>query len=79
MAHKPPLRPAAQWESVPQRLPRVMERTGLSSSEIYRRIAAGTFPAPVKIGSRCSAWNSVEVDTWIAERIAAGDAKGRAA
>ncbi|MFC3815017.1 helix-turn-helix transcriptional regulator [Lysobacter sp. GCM10012299] len=56
-----------------------MERTGLSSSEIYRRIAAGTFPAPVKIGARCSAWQAAEVDAWIADRIAALDAKGRAA
>lgn len=58
-----------------ERLPRVKSRTGLGRSEIYRRIAAGTFPAPIKLGERASAWISVEIDSWITERIAARDAK----
>src|SRR3546814_10194196 len=43
-----------------QRLPQVTARTGLSKSEIYRRIAARppTFPAPIKLGERASAWHS---------------------
>jgi prophage regulatory protein len=57
------------------RLPQVKLRTGLSRSELYRRIAAGTFPAPIKIGERASAWSSAEVERWIAERIAERDAK----
>lgn len=59
------------------RLPEVKARTGLSGSETYRRIAAGTFPAPVKLGERASAWVSADIDRWIADRIAARD--GRAA
>jgi prophage regulatory protein len=65
-----------------ERLPRVKARTGLSRSEIYRRISANppTFPAPVKLGEgRASAWVSSEVDVFIEARIAARDAKGRAA
>ncbi len=61
-----------------ERLPRVKARTGLSRSEIYRRIAAGTFPASVKLGERASAWHAAEVDRWIADRIAARDAKAAA-
>jgi prophage regulatory protein len=63
-----------------ERLPSVKARTGLSRSEIYRRIAAHppTFPAPVKLGKRSSAWNAAEVDRWIAGRIAARDAKAAA-
>ena len=62
------------------RLPEVKRRAGLSRSEIYRRIAADppTFPAPVKLGERASAWNSAEIDRWIADRIALRD-QGRAA
>ena len=58
-----------------QRLPQVRARTGLSKSEIYRRIAAypPTFPAPIKLGERASAWSSTEIDKWIADRIAARD------
>lgn len=61
-----------------ERLPRVKARTGLSRSEIYRRITAGDFPAPVKLGERCSAWDSREIDGWVLARIAARDAKAAA-
>lgn len=56
-----------------ERLPKVQDRTALSRSEIYRRIALGEFPLPVKLGPRASAWNSAEIDAWIANRIAARD------
>lgn len=56
-----------------ERLPTVKARTGLSRSEIYRRIALGDFPRPVKIGERATAFNSAEIDAWIAGRIAARD------
>lgn len=58
-----------------ERLPQVRARTGLSRSEIYRRIAAGDFPKPVKLGDRASAWAEHEVTAWIASRIAARDAR----
>ncbi|MFZ5635570.1 MAG: helix-turn-helix transcriptional regulator [Pseudomonadota bacterium] len=61
-----------------ERLPQIKARTGLSRSEIYRRIALGEFPAPIKLGLRASAWSKQEVDAWIGERIAERDAKGAA-
>ncbi len=60
------------------RLPEVRRRTGRSRSEIYRGVAAGTFPKPVKLSERSSAWPEHEVAAWIAERIAARDGKGAA-
>jgi len=60
------------------RLREVTRRTALSRSAVYRAIAAGTFPAPVKLGERASAWNAAEVDRWITDRIAARDAKAAA-
>ena len=62
-----------------ERLPQVMARTGRCRSDIYRGIAAGDFPAPIKLGERASAWSAAEVDSWIASRIAARDAKAAAA
>lgn len=56
-----------------ERLPAVKARTGMSRSEIYRRITLGDFPRPIKLGARASAWNSAEIDAWIANRIAARD------
>lgn len=52
------------------RLPEVRLRVGLSRTEIYRKIANGKFPAPVKLGERASAWSAAEVDGWIHERLA---------
>ncbi len=52
------------------RLPEVMERTGLSRSTIYVRVAAGRFPRPVALGGRAVGWIEAEVDEWVAERIA---------
>jgi prophage regulatory protein len=60
------------------RLPEVKQRVALSRSEIYRRIASGDFPAQLKLGERASAWSATEVDSWIAARIAARDAKAAA-
>lgn len=56
-----------------ERLPQVKDRTKLGRSEIYRRIAAGSFPSPIKLGVRASAWISTEIDDWIAKRIAERD------
>lgn len=44
--------------------------TGLSCSEIYRRIAAGTFPAQVTLGPKSVAWIEAEVIAWCEQRIA---------
>jgi prophage regulatory protein len=56
------------------RLPAVLSRIGLSRSEVYRRIATGTFPRPIKLGGRAVVWNSVEIDQWLSDRIAERDA-----
>lgn len=59
-----------------ERLPTVMYRTGLSSSEIYRRISMNRFPQPVKLGPRSSAWSAAEIDDWINARLAARRQRG---
>ena len=52
------------------RLPEVMERTGLSRSTIYVRLAEGCFPRLVALGGRAVGWIEAEVDEWVRERIA---------
>ena len=52
------------------RLPDVLERTGLSRSTIYVRLAEGCFPRPVPLGGRAVGWIEAEVDEWVRERIA---------
>jgi prophage regulatory protein len=53
------------------RLPAVKTRTGLSRSTIYLRVSQGTFPRPVSLGGRAVGWVDEEIQSWLAERIAA--------
>lgn len=51
------------------RLPEVLYLTGLSRSNIYRKIKAGTFPASVDLGANSVAFLEEEVLAWIQARI----------
>ena len=46
------------------RVPAVMARTGLSRTTIYRRVRAGTFPAPMDLGNGLIGWTDSVIDTW---------------
>jgi prophage regulatory protein len=46
------------------RLPELRRVTGLGHTEIYSRVAQGTFPAPVKLGPRASGWLQSEIAKW---------------
>lgn len=52
------------------KLAQVKEYTALSTSEIYRRIAAGTFPAQVTLGPKSVAWVESEIIAWRDELVA---------
>ena len=52
------------------KLPEVKRRTTLSTSEIYRRLEAGTFPKQIKLGAKAVAWLEHEVNAWIDARVA---------
>lgn len=49
---------------------------GLSRASIYGAIKLGTFPPPVKLTGRASAWVKEEVDAWVQQRIAISRRKG---
>lgn len=46
-------------------LPAVTEKVGLKKSAIYARIKNGTFPQPVRLGTRSIAFVEDEVEQWI--------------
>lgn len=56
------------------RKPRVCEVTGLSPRGIDNRVRAGTFPAPVLLDARQTAWIAGEVCEWNTQRVAERDA-----
>lgn len=49
---------------------KVEEITGLSCTEIYRRVASDTFPKQVMLGPKCVVWVESEVLAWCEARIA---------
>ena len=52
------------------RLPVVIQKTGLSKSEIYRRAAEGRFPKPRRYpGTDKSFWLNRDVLTWQLETL----------
>lgn len=50
------------------RAPEVMARTGLSRVTIWRRVRAGTFPAPHELGVNSVGWPASEITAWLASR-----------
>ena len=47
------------------RLPEVMQITSLSRTQIYRLIAAGTFPKQRRISHKVAAWKESEIAAWV--------------
>ena len=42
----------------------VEERTSLDITTIYRKMKAGTFPQPVRVGRRRVAWRESDIAAW---------------
>ena len=43
----------------------VLMRTGLSRRTIFRRMAAGSFPASVKLSEQVIGWPAEAIDEWM--------------
>ncbi|KII32219.1 AlpA family transcriptional regulator [Pseudomonas fluorescens] len=52
------------------KLAAVRSLTTLSTSEIYRRIAAGRFPKQVMLGPKSAVWIEAEVIAWCESLVA---------
>ncbi len=50
------------------RPPEVTVRTGLSRTTLWRRVRAGTFPAPVELGANSIGWPASEITAWLESR-----------
>lgn len=55
------------------RLKEVLAICGKSRSSVYAAIKTGTFPRPVKLSGRTTAWVRSEIQKWAQERV---DARG---
>ena len=76
--------PLRARSSVPQSLPetgfvreaRLLAFLPFSHSTLWRRVAARTFPAPIKISERVTAWRVEDIRAWIHEQGGAGGGSG---
>ena len=55
------------------RLKTVLDRTGLSRSTVYRKIAEGTFPSQVRISVHGAGWRESAINRWIADPVSYRD------
>ena len=46
----------------------VEARAGLARSTIYKLMARGEFPLPVRLGRRAVGWLEADIDAWIQSR-----------
>lgn len=51
------------------RLRTVLDRTGLSRSTVYRKIAEGTFPRQVRISVHGAGWRESAINRWISDPV----------
>lgn len=52
--------------------PQVEAMTGLSCSTLYRLMAAGSFPAPIRVGARAVRWRRSDLESFLADCPKAG-------
>ena len=50
----------------------VSQLVSLSLATLYRMIARGEFPRPVRLSPRLTGWRSDEIDAWLDSRERAG-------
>lgn len=64
---------AALTQTAPRLIRRaeVLHKTGLSQSEIYRRMDADAFPKQIRLGAKAVAWLESEIDQWIMDQVEA--------
>ena len=56
----------------------VLDKYELSNSTLYRKIAAGEFPPPIRIGPNCVRWDEDQLEAWKASRPSGVDSpRGR--
>jgi prophage regulatory protein len=43
----------------------LLSLVGFSASTLWRKVKAGTFPKPIKLGANMTAWRVEEVHQWM--------------
>ena len=47
------------------RMDEVSELTGLARATIYKKVKDGSFPPPIRLGTRAVGWRMSDIVTWL--------------
>ena len=47
----------------------VCNRVGVSRTHLYRLVARGIFPAPIRLSERVSVWRESEINGWLHQKF----------
>ena len=50
------------------RISKLTEIVPMSTATIWRKVKDGTFPKPIKLGARITAWLLDDIEVWLASR-----------
>ena len=50
------------------RLPKVLEKIGISRSQLYRLINQGDFPKQYHLSVRTAVWDEGEIEAWLLQK-----------
>lgn len=53
------------------RQPQVLSLVPFSGATLWRKVKDGSFPSPVKLSERCTAWNVGAIREWLAAHASA--------
>lgn len=51
------------------RLPKVLEKIGISRSQLYRLINQGDFPKQYHLSVRTAVWAEAEIEAWLHKKM----------
>ena len=49
------------------RINQLIQKLPISKASIWRKVKAGTMPAPVKLSVGITAWKTTDIETWLKE------------
>ena len=47
----------------------VCDQVGISRTHLYRLVARGLFPAPIRLSERVSVWRESEINGWLHQKF----------
>lgn len=70
--------PAEKPDASLLRLNEFLPSLPFARATLWRRVRSGTFPAPVKVSAKITAWKRSDVEAWVAAQVAPDDRQRRA-